>query len=780
MKKQLISVLLLLSLLLGLLPFGAAAAGNPFTDVKASQYYYDAVLWAVEKGVTNGTDATHFSPDAQCTRAQVVTFLWRALGQPECSGSNPFRDVKAGQYYYDAVLWAVREGVTNGTSATTFGPDEVVTRAQFVTFLWRALGKPAFSKKTGFTDVKANQYYYDAVLWAAEAGVTNGTDANHFSPDQSCLRGQTVTFLYRALRNYIPGGEEPTEPTTEPTEPTTEPTEPTTEPATEPSEPDEKPQEPVESITKTETVYRTVKLTYWGDGACWHFEVNLKNESDKPVTVTKITIQDLCAGNDVYAPHVADMDALYNMFDLTADPGETIQWVDDLPVVYCINGRRYTMELEDTAGNTFVRTYILTYSLEGYHDPKAENATALGTTAPEETVLRSPEDRWDYELWFRNDTGKTLHLVRMVTQNMAGDSPAGAPFIHNIETLRNLYIPQYLAPGQVGSFADGHPYVDFMDSRSYTIVYADDDGTEYAADFHLLLSLAQYHPELEKTYPDFSGDNGKDNDTMRHDAAFSVKVADGVYWVPANALGSSSYTNAQIQSMLTDTPEEKQTKIDTLYEALQLYQIGGFYGSDDNVRIFENGYSWEHHKPGYDAVRTNHGCCASCTDWLNYILKDDYDEMGFIGTCSLTGGHVFNYIKQDGWYYFVDLTKWYAENWNCNAVESGDLSDYAHSDRIYGNIHRAASLDAFVNYILDASGDPPGIIDTYRAADVAAMTEVWTADGGIQLIYADNVEITVLYDDPTDTLTYTFAAAPTKTKDWSRDEDFAFASMRFD
>lgn len=433
-----------------------------------------------------------------------------------------------------------------------------------------------------------------------------------------------------------------------------------------------------------------------------------------------------------------------------------------------------------TAGNTFVRTYILTYSLEGYHDPKAENATALGTTAPEETVLRSPDDRWDYELWFRNDTGKTLHLVRMVTQNMAGDSPAGAPFIHNIETLRNLYIPQYLAPGQVGSFADGHPYVDFMDSRSYTIVYADDDGTEYAADFHLLLSLAQYHPELEKTYPDFSGDNGKDNDTMRHDAAFSVKVADGVYWVPANALGSSSYTNAQIQSMLTDTPEEKQTKIDTLYEALQLYQIGGFYGSDDNVRIFENGYSWEHHKPGYDAVRTNHGCCASCTDWLNYILKDDYDELGFIGTSQLTGGHVFNYIKQDGWYYFVDLTKWYAENWNCNAVESGDLSDYAHSDSVYGNIHRAASLDAFVNYILDASGDPPGIIDTYRAADVAAMTEVWTAGGGLQIVYPDNVEITVLYDDPTDTLTYTFAAAPTKTKDWSRDEDFAFASMRFD
>ena len=127
----------------------------------------------------------------------------------------------------------------------------------------------------------------------------------------------------------------------------------------------------------------------------------------------------------------------------------------------------------------------------------------------------------------------------------------------------------------------------------------------------------------------------------------------------------------------------------------------------------------------------------------------------------------------------MDLTKWYAENWNHNAVESGKLSDYAHSDSVYGNIHRAASLDAFVNYILDASEDRPGIVYTYRAADVTAMTNVWTADGGIQYVYSDGTEVTVLYDDPDDTVTYTFAAAPTKTKDWSRDEDFAFGSMRF-
>lgn len=746
MKKS-IALLLFLSMLWGLLPSGAYAADSPFADVPPGRYYYDAVLWAVGQEITNGTDPGLFSPDDQCTRAQVVTFLWRALGKPAVSVPCPFQDVTAEKYYYNAVLWAVQAGVTTGTSASTFSPEDVVTRAQFVTFLWRALGKPAASGGVGFSDVEPSRYYYDAVLWAAEAGVTTGTGGGRFSPEESCLRGQTVTFLYRALGNYNPGGEEPTV--------------------------------PVESITVSETVSRTVELTYGWGVPCWHFEVNLKNESDKPVTVTKITIQDLCAGKDVYAPYEVNMDALRDMFDLTAEPGETIQWEDNHPVVYYFNGRRYTMEFEDTAGNTFVRTYILTFSLEGYHNPKAENATALGTSAPEETVLRSPGDRWDYELWFRNDTGKTLHLVRMVTQNMAGDSPAGAPFIHNIESLRNLYIPQYLEPGQVGSFADGHPYVDYMDSRTCTIVYADDDGKEYAADFRLLLSSAQYHPELEKTYPDFSGDNGKDLAVMRHDADFSVRVAEGVYWVPANALGSSSYTNAQIQALLTDTPEEKQSEIDTLYEALQLYRIGGFYASDDNVRIMENGYFWEHHKPGYDAVRTNHGCCATSTDWLNYILKDDYDELGFISTSGLSGGHVFNYIKQDGWYYFVDLTGWRAEDGNYNAVESGDLSDYAHSSAAYGNIHRAASLDAFVNYYLDASGDRPGIIYTYRAADVVALTEVWTAGGGLQIVYPDNAGITVLYDDPTDTLTYTFAAAPTKTKDWSRDEDFAFAEMRF-
>ena len=170
-----------------------------FTDVPASAYYYDAVYWAVENGVTNGTSATTFSPNASCTRAQMVTFLWRAAGSPEPESTvNPFTDVSASAYYYDAVLWAVEQGITNGTSATTFGPDATVTRGQTVTFLWRYDGSTAASG-SGFADVASDAYYADAVAWAASEGVTSGTSATTFSPSNDCTRGQIVTFLYRYM-----------------------------------------------------------------------------------------------------------------------------------------------------------------------------------------------------------------------------------------------------------------------------------------------------------------------------------------------------------------------------------------------------------------------------------------------------------------------------------------------------------------------------------------------------------------------------------------------------
>ena len=171
---------------------------NPFTDVYESDYYYDAVLWAVANGVTNGTSATTFGPNVTVTRAQMVTFLWRAHGSPEATGANPFTDVGTSDYYYDAVLWAVANGVTTGTSATTFSPDAPVTRAQAVTFQWRAAGSPVVSGSS-FDDVAADAYYVNAVTWAVANGITNGTGGNNFSPDAAVSRAQAVTFLWREL-----------------------------------------------------------------------------------------------------------------------------------------------------------------------------------------------------------------------------------------------------------------------------------------------------------------------------------------------------------------------------------------------------------------------------------------------------------------------------------------------------------------------------------------------------------------------------------------------------
>ena len=173
-------------------------SANPFVDVTESDYYYDAVLWAVENGVTTGTGDAVFSPDTAVTRAQMVTFLWRAHGSPKTTGSNAFKDVSSSDYYYDAVLWAVENGVTNGTSATTFSPDAAVTRAQAVTFQWRAAGSPVVSGSS-FGDVRSDAYYVNAVTCAVTSGITIGTGINTFSPDMVVSRAQAVTFLYREL-----------------------------------------------------------------------------------------------------------------------------------------------------------------------------------------------------------------------------------------------------------------------------------------------------------------------------------------------------------------------------------------------------------------------------------------------------------------------------------------------------------------------------------------------------------------------------------------------------
>lgn len=179
----------------------APASENPFTDVPSGAYYEDAVIWAVKKDITSGTSATTFDPDGSCTRAQAVTFLWRAAGSPEPkSAAMPFTDVPAGSYFEKAVLWAVENGITKGTSDTTFSPDASCTRAQIVTFLWRAGGSPAVSGNSAFSDVASDAYYAAAVAWAEKNGVTGGIGGGLFGSDNTCTRAQIVTFLHRAMK----------------------------------------------------------------------------------------------------------------------------------------------------------------------------------------------------------------------------------------------------------------------------------------------------------------------------------------------------------------------------------------------------------------------------------------------------------------------------------------------------------------------------------------------------------------------------------------------------
>ena len=174
---------------------------NPFVDVPEDSFYIDPVLWAVEKGITTGATATTFNPNGECQRAQVVTFLWRAAGSPEpTSTENPFNDVPEDAFYYKAVLWAVEKGITNGLTATTFGPFALCNRAQVVTFLYRAMGEPEVTAtEHPFTDVAEDQFYFKAMLWAVGNGITNGLTTTTFGPTAICNRAQVVTFLYRTL-----------------------------------------------------------------------------------------------------------------------------------------------------------------------------------------------------------------------------------------------------------------------------------------------------------------------------------------------------------------------------------------------------------------------------------------------------------------------------------------------------------------------------------------------------------------------------------------------------
>lgn len=179
----------------------ASTLPTAFVDVPAGAWYTNAVVWAVKKNITKGITSTEFRPDMDCTRGHIVTFLWRAQGSPApAANDNPFTDVSSSAFYYKAMLWAVGKGITNGMTETTFGPDLPCTRGQAVTFLWRTKGTPVpNTMSTLFTDLEESAYYFMAVLWASEKGITNGITKTEFRPDMTCSRAHIVTFLYRAF-----------------------------------------------------------------------------------------------------------------------------------------------------------------------------------------------------------------------------------------------------------------------------------------------------------------------------------------------------------------------------------------------------------------------------------------------------------------------------------------------------------------------------------------------------------------------------------------------------
>jgi len=199
--KRIVSLILILCFLLSVVSF--AKTESFFDDVTSSSYCYDAVLWAVENGVTTGVSEKLFAPEETCTRGQIVTFLYRAAGEPAVANDiNPFVDVNADDYFYNPVMWAVKQGITTGVDDTHFDPEASCTRAQAVTFLWRAAGwEEDYIDPNPFTDLSQGAYYVNPVLWAVKKTITNGVDATHFGPDETCQRGQIVTFLYRLMKN---------------------------------------------------------------------------------------------------------------------------------------------------------------------------------------------------------------------------------------------------------------------------------------------------------------------------------------------------------------------------------------------------------------------------------------------------------------------------------------------------------------------------------------------------------------------------------------------------
>lgn len=406
----------------------------------------------------------------------------------------------------------------------------------------------------------------------------------------------------------------------------------------------------------------------------------------------------------------------------------------------------------------------------GAIDKAAAEAVKLNSLSRDTWITADVDgSSWHFVIDLHNDTNKPLTLERLVVEHLMDGALRGDVFVHEKDRLPQIQLGfGTLQPGESYRYEDWHPIVDWFNQATYTFHFSDGAGGT-------MVQAYRYTLPDKPPLPDLSGDHGKDLETLRHGASFDVPVADGVYWVPVNTLGASRYTNAQVYGQLSAAPEEKAAAASTLYEALQFYQVGGFYSSDDNIRITEGHINWEHHKPGYDAVRTNNGCCATSANWLHYMLQGDYEEVGYVATSQRDGsGHIYNYIYEDGWYYFIDLTH-YRTDWVATAVESGRLDDYYRSDYILGNLHRTRDVQSFVNYVQSDFNDPPGLMFQYTADNCLAIDGV-RSNSGVVITYEDrpSVKVNVIFDDPGDSLTCDFVAPPKNLPDWSAEKSYDF------
>ena len=318
--------------------------------------------------------------------------------------------------------------------------------------------------------------------------------------------------------------------------------------------------------------------------------------------------------------------------------------------------------------------------------------------------------------------------------------------------------PVYIDPYESFSFKAGNPA---GGSGRYLVIAAigtDDNG--HQLEFYGVLQRLNTLPEVVAENPRY------DTVNLRYEAAYEEEVADGVWWVPVRTLGDSRYTNREIAAIAQDcNPEEKQQKISTLYEAIQLFQISNFSTSMDNVRIREGNINWEHHKPGYHAVRTNTGCCAAVTSWLNYILSGDYEQTGQFSYSYPDGnGHVFNYIFQDGYYYFIDLT-YFQTDFTDTRTESGSLSEYRNSAFISSYLHKAISPEAYVNYIVSSWDNPPPRFFIHEAQDVPPGDGL-QVEGRMTAVYPEGCNIRIIDGKRPQKLDVQFVTAPEKTPNW--------------